>query len=409
MHHKPRNPRLLPATLWRCALAAWLCACASLPAVSDAQETGLFRIARRQKVDPVTTLPATPPAELPAPAAAPAQAPAEPAVPALPDPTDRPPTTATEDLPPGGVQYLGSGYVWFDDNTAPPVAGGAPGPCWPAWKILSSGKCLPTDCWRVEVDAIFLNRSRADSQTLLDDGVDEILNVTALDFDAETGARLAISRRLNACYRVEAAWFGISDWQAGASTNAAFNLTLPTGGTVAVADATFAYNSQFHSVELNLRRQCTNWFEALAGARWIALDDQFAAGGTVGSFYAIDVENRLYGAQLGGRATVLDHGGRFFADFSAKFGLFGNAAEGTAAVPLAAATVSDHDSQASLMVDLDLRGRWQFHPRADLHVGYQMLWLDELMLAAEQFDLGVMHANGHLFMHGPHIGFEFRR
>jgi hypothetical protein len=203
--------------------------------------------------------------------------------------------------------------------------------------------------------------------------------------------------------------------------------------------------NEFHNVEINLLDFSTpavchglqyNW---LIGARYFKFDEflQFgsvsggnefgSAGGINEAYLDTDVENNLIGAQIGGRADWrLNPRWRVFA--GTKLGVFANdinydarlyRGDGALATFSSTGNTFDlhaHETDVSMLAQIDLGLSWDFTQHWSATVGYRAVGITGLALADDQIpaflaaeqDWTDIDSNGSMILHGGFAGLEFR-
>jgi hypothetical protein len=202
--------------------------------------------------------------------------------------------------------------------------------------------------------------------------------------------------------------------------------------------------NEFHNVELNLvdlsmpvshHGMQYRW---LVGARFFRFDEflQFAsvsggnefgsAGGANEAYLDMDVENNLYGLQLGGRADrCFGRCGRVFA--GTKVGVFandinfdtrlyrGDGATATFASTGNAFDLSASETDVSMLAQIDVGVSWDFSQHWSATFGYRAVGITGLALADEQVpaflaaeqDWLDIDSNSSMILHGAFAGLEF--
>jgi hypothetical protein len=278
------------------------------------------------------------------------------------------------------------GYFTAATAEAGPGAGGEPfalDACsWDA-DVL----CPPDECgccgplWTVRASAVFMERSSA--------GFDPVL----FDFNFEPGLDLSVIRRLGPCHDIEVRYFGIHGWRSDLEF---FGVGLMN-------------RSQLDSTEINLRRQ-VGCLHLLAGFRWVEFMDHAqievpAPPAAVGQ----NVNNHLYGFQLGADGTLWDNGCRFRLDGFLKGGIYYNHIDRSTFVAVGPPfnlffETLDSAERTAFVGELGLFGVYQWSDRWALRAGYQMLWLEGIALASELSPS--LNTDG-IFAHGAVVGAEF--
>jgi hypothetical protein len=202
---------------------------------------------------------------------------------------------------------------------------------------------------------------------------------------------------------------------------------------------------EFHSAEFNFLGSTSPYgpygisrFTWLAGFRYVRFDDdlQFASdpadqqftGAVPELYYDVNVDNNLYGFQLGGRGEVFVIPQLSF-DFGAKFGLFGNYIDHHSRIGGAAGdavvnngpfinqpfNVTSSASTISFLGELNAGASFWLTKHWRLTGGYRALAITGVALAADQIpmdlrginDVQAIDADGSLILHGAYAGAEF--
>lgn len=279
--------------------------------------------------------------------------------------------------------------------------------------------CRPT--WSFRADGLVLNRNRPDSRRLVSAGVGgaELLNASDLKFEHEPGFRFGFSRRLGAQWDVDVVYFQADDFDAtdtvlgsGLKAFGAPNLTAFTTGGM-----NFRYQSRLHSTEVNLKRHLRPGLAVMAGFRWIELGEDltgsFVAASATAPFWVTDVNNHMYGFQLGTEMKIWDRGGPLTILGTGKAGVYYNDTDQTALLPTFPSALAARENQTSFVGEIEFMAVYQLSRHVALRGGYQMLWLGSVALAPEQIDstdfgLGVAAVNtgGNAFYQGFAGGVE---
>jgi hypothetical protein len=317
--------------------------------------------------------------------------------------------------------------------------------------------------WHVNADVLFLLRDgdrRVEFATLGPRnaaGSNVVLSNDDLAECMETGFKTTVSRSLSACDNLllEATYLGFHEWAEHESVR---DPTLNTAGVAAGIAGTLAspftnfgrpvllpgfdfnnlaeigFTSTLHSAELNIRHRTglmCGWIETsmVYGIRYMRIDETFfynqfsGVPAPLGASHheGIETSNDLLGGQLGvlGSYRVSD---RWWLELDVKATLAGNdVTQETlytrviAGVPGVFRFDDRHNCMAGIL-DVDLMSMYQLTRNLALRLGYQMIWVDGLALASEQFSanlgqltLGPPHVNdnGTLVYHGPHLGLDW--
>jgi hypothetical protein len=255
-----------------------------------------------------------------------------------------------------------------------------------ACDAVSCNDCSYCPLWSVEAGAVFLRR---DSQTNvpLTNGTTPV-SVGDLTFnDYQAGPLVTLMRHqfLGTAATLELTYFGVQDSNTATATGATQFFSVPpiNFGPRTVAED---YDSRLDSTELNIRLDRADWLTVLAGFRWIELGDDLATNFGGGATHDVNVNNHLYGAQIGADVAVLRRS-RFTIDWFGKAGIYGNSADQFTTVRGVAGAVpslSASDSQAAFVGEMDLTLRYELNCHWSLLGGYRALWLDGIALAPDQ-------------------------
>jgi hypothetical protein len=264
-----------------------------------------------------------------------------------------------------------SGDEWVAEVGQAPPSGG---------EFVSAEAC---DCWEplwiVRASVVFMERSNAEVEGL------------SFDFDFEPGLDLSLIRSLGACHDIEFRYFGIHGWRSD----------------IEVPFVSLYNRSELDSTEVNLRRRLGR-LSLLAGFRWVEFMDESQLDAAF--FFPIsigtNINNHLYGGQIGVDGTLWDNGCRLRLDSFLKAGVYYNHIDSTTFVSAGQVFVEFQDSvdRTAFVGELGLLGVYEWSDNWALRAGYQLLWLEGIALAPEQF--GSLDTSG-LFAHGAVIGVEF--
>ncbi|MHB0956931.1 MAG: BBP7 family outer membrane beta-barrel protein [Pirellulaceae bacterium] len=292
--------------------------------------------------------------------------------------------------------------------------------------------------WQVWANALFLTRSSAGNQSLAFGDPEtpkgsEIFGSDDLDFGFRWGPHVGLFYCLDQCNSIGVEFYAIDGWtstgQAAGNISVQFpslpylpELIDPADPNSGYGVATFRYSSNLYNTEINWRhRTHVDWLTTLAGFRWIEIGEQFdtvfATGGTTPN-YSIDVNNHLYGFQLGALANVRNSG-RWFLDSWLKAGLFASTADQETREDFTSAGGSvtyaaARDSNMAFAGDLGIALGRRITDRLSARLGYMALWIEGVALAPEQLDnsdpsSGVVSLDnsGGVFYHGGFVGLEY--
>lgn len=290
--------------------------------------------------------------------------------------------------------------------------------------------CDETCCgplWIVTADAVFLERRSPASAVLMFNTQDasQNLNASSFDFPFQAGVDVSLARHFGRDNALEVRYFGVDQWNATATTtttpgnllqvNAAHPIFVAAGDSIGATD-----KSELHNFEVNGLHSLGNCLTLLAGFRYAELDEDFTAtliGSEVPFSYDARTRNRLYGFQLGGKASLWDRGGPLTIEGVGKAGVYANRAAQDSAHPLGVVTLpaSGNTTATAFLGEVGATGSYRFTEHFSLRGGYRLLWIDGVALATDQvavsnfiFNSG-LKASGDAFYHGAFVGFEYVR
>jgi len=328
---------------------------------------------------------------------------------------------------PGPAYVDGSGplnsppdYAQNGIAQAPGYAYPGPQPGYDPYSAFPKPYWYPSD-WTVEGGAVFLKREELSSVALITSpGV--VVNAADFDFDYETGVEVSISRVFAPGYQLELRYFNLDEWSdtrsvalPAAAGVIGTNPVTAFVGTAVLLD----YSSQLQTFEANVRTPINPWLNVFAGFRWVDLDENMRANFTAPApfVYSVDVDNDLYGLQLGADGALWD-GGILRLEYFGKFGVFANDASQTSALmqpaPPLFGNAGDNSVEAALLAELGLTGVYQITPNWAIRGGYSIMWIDGVAEAADQTPnttriVGPAAASldtGTVFYHGAHLSLE---
>jgi hypothetical protein len=332
---------------------------------------------------------------------------------------------------------------------------GEGGPCAPRW-------------YDIYLDGMYLKRAdAARGIDLSSDGIagDILLSTSDLDFTDELGFRITGSVQAFAGTNVEFSYFGLFNWTSAATNRAPqfeddifsvlseFGVT-PFNGfdeTDRARQHTIGYSSTVDSFELHFRRRFTapncrvqcSW---LLGARYVYLledfehftlggdDDPVTPGLQTRGFMDYDIASRnsLVGFQAGTDLWVnVVPGINIGAEV--KAGVYGNYANqstnilATTTSPMNETTYDESvdGNDLAMVAEGNLTAIYRLNPHWTLRVGYNIMFLEGVALAAENFNttppnilttgpgftfpprIPTINDNGNVLYHGGYGGFEW--
>ena len=318
------------------------------------------------------------------------------------------------------------------------------------------GGCCAQRWFDIHAEAMILTREEVARNQIdfasFTVGGPTVLDTEDLDFNEEAGFRVVAAMQVGPGSSIEGNYFGTHNWSDSAvvvdATDSLFSPfsdfgTNPLNGfleTDAAGVAGIAYSSTIDSIEMNFRRRwvganCRLQGSWLVGARFFKLDEDFVY------FTAVDrpdppnpnivasmrnltaTRNSLTGFQMGGDAWVCIVPG-LSVGAEVKAGIYGTRAEQNTFIDLAGGVPVNYFEEAAveeaaLVAEAGLMGIWRVNQHWTIRAGYQMLFVDGVALAPENFNSdppfvnvppqrpAFVNANGNVFYHGLTIGGEW--
>jgi hypothetical protein len=252
-------------------------------------------------------------------------------------------------------------------------------------------------CWTVTSDALFLDRTSADYSFITDSPVNVVERTR--QFAPQTGWQIDAVRSLSNGRELELRYLRMDNWSSLIEYH-----NLLGGGDV-------RYSAELQGTEANLRwstRPNVTW---LLGVRWAQLSEEFNTQPPgISAFHDVHTVNDLYGVQVGADLDIYNRGGPLRVDADLLIGVYDNQVnrferEDAFPAPVATHTRFHH---TSIVGEINVTASYQLSERLALRAGYELLWLDGVALASNNFlDSPNATANGTLFCHGATAGIEF--
>lgn len=314
------------------------------------------------------------------------------------------------------------------------------------------GACCPQWPDYFVFDALFLQRSNAAVNRPLAVGSDAspdpgatLLNTQDLQFPVAPGVRLLYGRRIDESYGWEVGYLGVYGMWANAGVQGVNQEAVPGAIADAVpgwltADSIGAtYASSLNIAEANVFHSCCCQgcgangcgpfcccTDLLCGVFWAGLEEASSLNVTccVGdppSPYRVQSSSNLIGAQLGVRRRR--DWDRWALEGTAKAGLAGGIlaqSSGSITSTLAPGEIFREPTSASagtvgLLSMLNLTAIYRITDHWGLRAGYNLIWLQGVALAPDQWDFSdnadsgtSLAGGGGLFLHGANLGVERR-
>jgi hypothetical protein len=292
----------------------------------------------------------------------------------------------------------------------------------------SCGKCGCSQ-WYFNGDVIFLWRdNRSNVRSIINSiaPATSVFNTRDVDFDTGIGPSFRIGHMNDECSGWEVQYYSALDFSGEADVIAPVNLAgagqFPNlAGWNGVDEMHADYTSELHNVEINYQRVYGR-LSLLAGFRYVRLTDDLGIRaitfGSGSDDYRVHSENNLFGAQLGGRYRACYN--TFFWEFTGKAGVFGNdanqsqflTADGSSTV---LRNFTGAAGSAAFVGDMNISAGFQLTDIWAFRCGYNMIWIDQVALAADNLDFNLsptagsgIDKRGDVFLHGINIGLEGR-
>ncbi len=268
--------------------------------------------------------------------------------------------------------------------------------CSSSCSSVSCGTCC-APCWTITTDAVFLSRSPLDFAALANyfGGTQQGVR----QFENQTGWQIDFIRAMSDERELEVRCLGIDGW----SARGYFDVVPPTSSVA-------RYASKLYSAEINVRwpRPSTPYITWLVGFRYVELNETFDYLQPAPFFRRdVDTRNNMYGFQLGALLDVYDHGGPLRIDTDFRIGVYSDRMNRVEFIPGTPPVLNASTFEGTAFLgEIDVLATWELTQRLALRVGYQMLWLDGVALASNNFLSGQNNSSGALFCHGATGGIE---
>ena len=292
----------------------------------------------------------------------------------------------------------------------------------------STGCCGCGPAWCASIDALFITRSTALPRPLATLNNVTLMNVGDLQFANEAGLGVQLVRQSGRGWDLDVG-FSMIDWWSTSRSVTGTGILAP--GPYAVtfgggAEVVARYGSSLYSTEIGLRKQGCCWLTPFGGFRWIELHEDFAltmpetTGGFLpGTVHGTNADNHLYGFQLGANGLLMDRG-CLRLEGVINAGIYGNHADhDTFAFVEQLGFIEQargQTSRAAFVGELKLAGKYQISDGLAVRGGYQLMWIDGVALAPNQFyselltaDTATVHTEATPLYHGAFVGVEVCR
>jgi hypothetical protein len=291
----------------------------------------------------------------------------------------------------------------------------------------AAGCEMPCDCtprWTFTAEGIVMERTPTRNRAMFTPypTIGGSLNAQDLNFPVAYGPKVSAIRHADCGWDLEVGYFQLDGFRARTAVPGISGMvTDSSGATLFTTDGEALYDSALYNGEVNVRRQCNDWFTFLAGFRMVELDERYNAAGleqTLLNSVSTRTLNHLYGLQIGADMEVYNMGGPLRINTLCKAGVFGNTAtqdyqriQGGAVD----AVYSADRNQASFLGEAGVVATYALTKRLAFRASAEAMWLTGVALAPEQLgsvDLrhqtASVNTTGAVFYYGGSLGLEYR-
>jgi hypothetical protein len=313
---------------------------------------------------------------------------------------------------------------------------------------LLYGESPPRCPWYFTADALFLKRDRWDSVPIATQTTPDNVVFSTKDLSSpfRTSPKFMLGRNFgDTRWQIDFTYFWTENWDDTVSIRDPSNFLMSPFSNFGNPNTIVGFDfnnlvsihefSQLRNGELNLRYTLPMPHECLTpkfiiGLRYTDVHEQFdyfsqsdisILGRGAATAVSTRTTNDLFGPQLGGEFYFYA-APRCWIDFEFKGAICNNRAlqETTGTLTDDGVDTPVHGRRStdvtSFVGDLDLMLVWQITPRLLTRIGYQAIFIDNIAMAARNFDPSAeilqfgppqIDTTGHVVYHGPHIGLEF--
>ncbi len=315
----------------------------------------------------------------------------------------------------------------------------------------SCGDCCGPS-WFGSLAALYMERNRPNPYQLSFDTTNPVgellLNIDTIG-DWEAGFEVRVGKYIGCNTAVELGYWTLDNFGGQAfasdpvgvgSLNTPFDFRSLNFAGVPVTDIfdnsqthRFTRNDEIHNLELNLIRWTASCdpcarlqTSGLVGFRYFSFreswelasadaDPAFGVDPANEAYYNIDVDNNLYGLQLGGKVSY-SVTQRLSAYAAPRVGAFWNNISHHTTIAsgdgISALDVSSDRDVVSLLAQLDVGANFQLTPNIGLFAGYRVVAINGIALADDQvpfladdlFGISDIDHNANLVLHGALVG-----
>ncbi len=274
--------------------------------------------------------------------------------------------------------------------------------------------CCGCSAWHVAIEGLLMRRDQIDSVPLIVGPAGVLLNSRDLNLDYREGFRLSAARQINPCNDIEFEFFFVDNL--GSSTVAATPGAQFTvyGAAFGAAPIALGYSTNLYNYEANWRHSWgSGRVKTLIGFRAMQLGEDMTVADAASppQLFLGDVENQLYGGQLGIEGVIWQNC-RWEIEGGLKCGIYHNSADFDAAFPQAgpAAVFRAAEEHTAFSGELWLGVNYHLTDCIALKLGYQAMWMEGVAILPEQLDdlavpiLGDLDMGGSPLYHGASFG-----
>jgi hypothetical protein len=310
------------------------------------------------------------------------------------------------------------------------------------------GRCLPR-WFDASAEWLYWQRDLEDSLVFSSEGVlgTPALSTDDLEIDEESAFRVSGAYLVAPAASLEASYFGLFDWSSSSVATSNGNLfsvfsgfgTIPPPAGTGFPESdrsdihSVALSSELDSGELNLRHRwvsanCLVHSSWLVGARYVRVAEDLiydTQGASGGMNYLLRTDNDLVGAQIGTDALI-GITPRFKIGGEVEAGVYGTKGKQRTSVlsfrnstggiaPNPELREYETETDVAFVAEAGVMGLFRVTPRLTLKLGYQVLYVDGVALAIDNFNTASPFAartsfidnEGDVFYHGSNLGFEW--
>lgn len=305
---------------------------------------------------------------------------------------------------------------------------------------VSLGDCCCDCCcpsWTANIGYVYLWRERTGNAPILADadtgggpagtGTPVVL-ASQFDVNGESGIDVSLAWDNGCGLGYQLRYFGVTEFGDSQTVNFGFDVTEATNpqtsGAPGAQPIGLQLESRLQSVEL-VRRKCAGTLNITYGYRYVDLDEtlriNFANGGDT-----FDVENGLHGFQLGIDGLLWDNGCGLQVAGIANAGVYYNDTDVEVQSTFGPVSGQQSEGETAFVGEVVLAAQYDISCCLSLRAGYQLLYLDGILLGSDQVsrtgNLNTNAAPGGGFLpptfsrssdsvlyHGVHVGVEYRR